>query len=180
MLRIALAIAAVACAFALAAPQMTTALMAGSTSRAPAEPPPLPAAKAAAVSPAPAPVAAGELILEPDARGQFEVEVEVNGQPVTMLVDTGASYVVLSAETAARIGLRLFDSDYTVRTQTANGIAAAAPVRLGQVAVGPIYLGDVKAFVAAPHALSIDLLGMSFLRRLGSVEQRSGRLVLRQ
>jgi clan AA aspartic protease (TIGR02281 family) len=48
------------------------------------------------------------------------------------------------------------------------------------VTIGPIYLGDVKALVAARNAGDLNLLGMSFLKRLASVEQKSGRLILRQ
>jgi aspartyl protease family protein len=88
--------------------------------------------------------------------------------------------VVISYQTASRIGLHVLNSDYTLRAQTANGVAAVAPVNLSEVTLGSIYLGDVKALVAAPDAGAVDLLGMSFLKRLASVEQRAGRLVLRQ
>ena len=127
-----------------------------------------------------APDAVGETSIEAGSGGQYATEVYVNGVPVKMLVDTGATMVVISYQTASRIGLQVLNSDYTMRAQTANGVAAVAPVSLREVTVGPIYLGEVKALVAAPDAGAVDLLGMSFLRRLASVEQRSGKLILRQ
>jgi aspartyl protease family protein len=179
MVRIALAVAAFASMLALAAPHVAPALLAAATSRPPAEPGG--SRLAAVVAPAQeAQAAAAEVLIEPDAGGQFAAEVEINGQSVPMLVDTGATLVVLSYEMAERIGLRPYPSDYTLRTQTANGVAAAAPITLNHVAIGPIYLGEVQALVAQPGALRFSLLGMSFMRRLSSVEQRAGRLVMRQ
>ena len=99
---------------------------------------------------------------------------------VRMLVDTGATMVVISYDTASRLGLRPMASDYTQRVRTANGVAGGgarsffAPWKSARS-----IMGDVKALIAAPEAGPINLLGESFLKRLASVEQRSGRLVLR-
>ena len=46
-----------------------------------------------------------EALLEADQRGQYAAGVSVNGAPVRMLVDTGASEVCVSASTARRLGL---------------------------------------------------------------------------
>jgi aspartyl protease family protein len=121
-----------------------------------------------------------EASIDADNGGQYAADVEINGQSVKMLVDTGATMVVISYETASRLGLQVLDSDYVGRAQTANGIAAVAPVTLREVTIGPIYVGDVKALVAGRNAGAVDLLGMSFLKRLASVEQKSGKLILRQ
>jgi aspartyl protease family protein len=179
MLRIALALAAFASMLALGAPQIAATLVAVSASRSPVEPAQRLTPRAA-IAEAQPDAAAGETTLEPDRFGQFGAEVEINGQPVRVMVDTGATFVVLSYETAARIGLQVLRADYTGRVQTANGVALVAPITLSHVALGSIYLGDVQALVAERGATPTNLLGMSFLRRLASVEQKSGRLVLRQ
>jgi clan AA aspartic protease (TIGR02281 family) len=44
--------------------------------------------------------------LEVNAVGHFEVAAEVNGQPVRLLLDTGASHTVFATPSAARLGLR--------------------------------------------------------------------------
>jgi aspartyl protease family protein len=112
--------------------------------------------------------------------GQFHANVEINGRTVPMLVDTGASYVALSAEDADRLGVITRPSDFTITMYTANGRAKAAPVRLHAVHVDTLSVYDVDAVVAQPGAMSTSLLGMSFLRRLTRFEAQRDRLRLIQ
>ena len=120
-----------------------------------------------------------EAMLEADERGQYAGEALINGLPVRMLVDTGASDVFVSASTAHRLGLT--PSGGRKRAiQTANGQSTATPAVLRRVSLGGLYMNDVEALVLAPEAGEINLLGESFLKRLLSVEQRNGTLILRQ
>jgi aspartyl protease family protein len=102
--------------------------------------------------------------------GHFIASVTVNGNSVAMLVDTGASTVVLRQTDAQLLGVDTRRLRYTVPVQTANGLAYAAHARLREVAVGSIVLSNVDALVAQPGALKESLLGMSFLSRLRSYE----------
>ena len=102
--------------------------------------------------------------------GHFVARVTVNGATATMLVDTGASTVVLSQSDAKLLGIDTRRLKYTVPVQTANGLAYAAHVRLPSVAVGSISLVNVDALVAQPGVLKESLLGMTFLSRLRSYE----------
>jgi len=111
--------------------------------------------------------------------GHFAVRGTVNGQPLTLLVDTGASTVVMKPADAARAGIDTRTLSYTAAIHTANGTAYAAPVRLRSVAIGPIELRDVEALVAKPGSINENLLGMSFLRRLRSYEFSKDFLTLR-
>ena len=120
-----------------------------------------------------------EALLETDQRGQYAGDALINGVPVEMLVDTGASEVCVSASTAQRLGLS--PSGGRKRAiQTANGQSTASPTILRRLSFGGLYMNDVEALVLAPEAGEINLLGESFLKRLASVEQRNGTLVLRQ
>jgi aspartyl protease family protein len=112
------------------------------------------------------------------AHGHFVVEAEVDGIPVRFLVDTGASDVVLSPADAQRLGLDLGGLAYTRRYRTANGIVAGAPIRLGQVRLGPIVIDDVRASVNGAE-MRRSLLGMSFLDRLSGYEIANDTLILR-
>jgi aspartyl protease family protein len=87
-----------------------------------------------------------------------------------MMVDTGATTVVLKPADAERAGLDLDALSYSTPVSTANGMTFAAPVRLRSMAVGDIVVKDVEALVAKPGNLNESLLGMSFLRRLRSYE----------
>jgi aspartyl protease family protein len=120
-----------------------------------------------------------EALLEADQRGQYAAGVLVNGVPVPMLIDTGASHVCVSASTARRLGLSPSGGRKRVM-QTANGQSTASPTVLRSVSLGGLYLNDVEALILAPEAGEVNLLGESFLKRLVSVEQRNGALVLRQ
>jgi aspartyl protease family protein len=96
-----------------------------------------------------------------------------------MLVDTGASSVVLTVEAARTAGLPVDLLKYDVPIETASGRAQAAAVVLDRVAVGNIVERSVPALVSAPGVLKTSLLGMSFLNRLESFEVRGGQLVMR-
>jgi aspartyl protease family protein len=114
-----------------------------------------------------------------DLRGHFVVHPTVDGRRVRMLVDTGASVVVLSHEDAGIVGIRVSSRDYTRRIDTANGVVQAAPVRFSEVKVGDISVRGVDALVMPPGKLATSLLGMSFLKRLAGFEIAQGHLILK-
>ena len=103
----------------------------------------------------------------------------VNGARVAMVLDTGASSVVLTHEAAKAAGLPLEVLTYSVAVETANGRTRAAPVTLQTISVGGIVERDVTALIAQPGQLRQSLLGMSFLNRLEGWEVRGDRLALR-
>jgi aspartyl protease family protein len=112
--------------------------------------------------------------------GHFIVKTEANGRPLVMLVDTGASTVVLKPEDGQRLGFDVDQLRYVVPVQTANGTTYAASVRLRTLSVGNIRLNDVEALVARRGSLRENLLGMSFLNRLKSYEFSGEYLTLRK
>jgi aspartyl protease family protein len=120
-----------------------------------------------------------EALLEADQHGQYSASVLINGSPVRMLVDTGATIVSVSASTARRLGLSP-SGGRTIMIQTANGQSTAYPTILRSLSLDGLYMNDVEALILAPEAGEVNLLGESFLKRLISVEQRNGALVLRQ
>lgn len=111
--------------------------------------------------------------------GHFIARTELNGFVLAMLVDTGASTVVLKPADAQRLGIDIERLRYSVPVQTANGTTYAAPVKLKRVKVGPIQFSEVDALVSKPGALRDSLLGMSFLNRLKSYEFSGDFLTLR-
>jgi aspartyl protease family protein len=111
--------------------------------------------------------------------GHFIAKTQANGVSLTMLIDTGASTVVLKPADAQRLGIDVDRLKYSVPVQTANGTTYAAHVRLRNLTVGPISLNDVEALVAKPGTLKENLLGMSFLSRLRSYEFTTDMLTLR-
>ena len=124
--------------------------------------------------------ASGGVELQAGPDGHFHAEVEINGRAVEVMVDTGASMVALSYEDAERAGLYVRPADFTMRVNTANGIARAAPVTLDEISLGDITVRNVRAAVSEPGRLRGSLLGMSFLGRLSRFDMRAGVLVLQE
>lgn len=111
--------------------------------------------------------------------GDFDVRAQINGSPVAMVLDTGASSVVLTRDDAKAAGLPLEVLNYTVNIDTANGRTRAAPVTLDRIAIGGLVERSVEALVAQQGQLRTSLLGMTFLNRLQSWEVSGDRLLLR-
>jgi aspartyl protease family protein len=115
-----------------------------------------------------------------DARGHFETEGRINGQPIDFMVDTGASTIALNETSAASFGLRPSPGDYKVSVSTANGTVKAARTQIDMVDLGGLVVRDVDALVLPDDALSENLLGLSFLSRLKRFEYANGTMVLEQ
>lgn len=122
----------------------------------------------------------GMVELHAGAHGHFSASARINGRPVPVLVDTGASMVALSYEDAESAGIYVRPGDFTARVRTANGIAKVAPVMLDSVSIGDITLYDVRAAVSEPGRLGTTLLGMTFIGRLSRAEMRGDVLILQE
>ena len=111
--------------------------------------------------------------------GHFNANVEVNGKAIGMIVDTGASTILLRPEDAVKAGIDVDHLTYSVPVLTANGRTFAARIRLDTVSIGPLDRKNVDALVAKRGAMAESLLGMSFLSRLRSYEFSGDFLTLR-
>lgn len=116
----------------------------------------------------------GSVVLERNRSGHYVASGEINGQPVTFLLDTGATDVALSTALARRLGLR---QGAPMTMITANGQSLGYRTRLDSVRLGGIVLHDVAASFSDGIEADTVLLGMSFLKRL-DFSQREGRLIL--
>ena len=111
--------------------------------------------------------------------GDFAVAAHINGARVPLVLDTGASSVVLTQDAAKAAGLPLEVLDYTVNVDTANGRTRAAPITLDRLTVGGLTERAVPALIVQAGQLKNSLLGMTFLNRLASWEVRGDRLRMR-
>jgi len=109
-----------------------------------------------------APVTASGFTILRAPDGQFYTDVSIGSERIRMLVDPGASAVLLTPEDAARLGIEAH--------------AGFTPAPLPTIAVGPIAAADVDGTVAPD--LPVSLLGRSFLDKV-SVSVDAERMVLR-
>ena len=111
--------------------------------------------------------------------GEFALQAKINGVAAPMVIDTGATSVVLTYETAKAAGLPLELLEYDVDLETASGHTKAARLTLDRLAVGKLVERSVPALVVPHGQMKTNLLGMSFLDRLESWEVRADSLMLR-
>jgi aspartyl protease family protein len=120
---------------------------------------------------------AGELVIPLQRDGHFHVPGEVNRQPVTFLVDTGASHVSVSQALAEQAGL---PAGAPITLSTANGTRAGQLVRGVPVRAGSLVLNDASVSVGLSGLPAHQaLLGQSFLKHF-DVEIGRDAMVLRQ
>ncbi len=110
-----------------------------------------------------------------DPQGHYQVPGSINDQPVTFLIDTGATRVSVPAHLGGALGLR--PGAEQVAT-TANGDVVVRATRIDRLALGPFLLRDVAAHLNPGMADDEVLLGMSALKRF-DFTQRGSRLMLR-
>ena len=110
--------------------------------------------------------------------GLFYVEAQINGVPVRLIVDTGASMTVLSPDDARRVGLEPEPAAPSEVAETANGTSRMARIRLDSMQVGQTSAANVSAVVAS-QPMESSLLGQNWLSRMDSVTIQGDRMILR-
>ena len=115
------------------------------------------------------------VVLKRGLDGHYRAEALINGEPVDVLVDTGATGVAISQAVADKLNLKSLTA---VRTNTANGATLGYMVRLSSVKLGGVEANNVSAMIA-PGLEGDVLLGMSFLARM-DVRLFKGEMTIRQ
>lgn len=125
-------------------------------------------------------VVSAEVSINRSWDGHFRVIAQVDGQDVGLMVDTGASLVLLRHDDALRIGIPLDELDYATPLTTASGKSYVAAFNITDLTIGDVTLHNVKAAVAQEGALHSSLLGMSFLEKLDETVIKRNRMILRK
>lgn len=117
-----------------------------------------------------------ELVLQRNRMGHYVANGSINSQPVTFMLDTGATDVSIPATIAHKLNLK---PGPTATYQTANGNVDVQITKLELISLGDISLRDVRATINPGYKSDEILLGMSFLKHL-EFSQRGNTLTLRQ
>lgn len=120
------------------------------------------------------------IAIHANREGHFATRAKINNEDAMLMVDTGATMVALSYETAEQIGLNISPSDFSKAARTANGISKVAHVSLDEITIGDITVSDIEAIVVEPGKLDVNLLGMNFLSKLKRFEVSGRKLLLVQ
>lgn len=116
-----------------------------------------------------------ELVLKRSRSGHYFFPGTINGQPVSFLLDTGATLVSVPAHLAEALDLKAGAPQKAI---TANGMVTIRATRLAALEFGPFNLRDVPASLNPGMGGDHVLLGMSVLRHL-EFTQRGDTLILR-
>ena len=109
-----------------------------------------------------------EVLLEKSG-SHFFADVLVNGEPVRMMVDTGATLVVIGPEHAERLGIKFDRANFEPIARVANGdVVNGMEVTFDSVAIEGKKVPRVRG--AIMEGLDMPLLGQAYLGRLSSVE----------
>jgi aspartyl protease family protein len=119
----------------------------------------------------------GETRLERAPNGHFYANAAVNGQPIELVVDTGASTVALTVEDARRAGINVDPSRFDVIGTGASGPVRGHPVTIRSISVDSREVRNLDGVVL--EGLEVSLLGQSYLSRLEEVRMSGGEMILR-
>jgi aspartyl protease family protein len=119
----------------------------------------------------------GRIVFRKSNDDHFYARLFINGEPVELVVDTGATDLVLTKADAARVGIDLEKINFNQTVQTANGTTRSARVVLDVVELGGKRFTGVSASVNEGE-LDVSLLGMRFLNRFGSIKMTSEQMEL--
>ena len=110
--------------------------------------------------------------------GHYYLQLAINGTPLTLMVDTGASGLVLSLDDAARLGIEAGSLQFLGEAMTANGLVRTAQVTLPLIELGGFRSENFRAYVNE-GAMDGSLLGMDYLGQF-RMEFAGNMLILRQ
>ena len=119
-----------------------------------------------------------EVRISAQADNHFYVSPRVNGRKTEFVIDTGATFVAIRHEDALKMGLKVAPADFTSTVRTANGTTRFAPVMIDRIELEGIVVRNVRGAVAPRGALSVNLLGMSFLKELSDVRFNGNEILL--
>lgn len=117
-----------------------------------------------------------EVVLRRNSQHHYVANGLINGKPVTFLVDTGATNVSISANLAAKLGLKRGQQGIA---HTANGNTTTYATTLNTLNVGDIQFTRVRASITLGMQGNEVLLGMSALKDVELIH-KNGELTMRQ
>ena len=116
-----------------------------------------------------------QIELERNRQGHYLMDGPINGQPVTFLLDTGATTTSMPAQLGEQLGL---EPEFATKIQTANGVTKAYQTRLASLQLGDIEFKEVRATLIPGFSGNQILLGMNILQHLELLQQ-GDRLLIR-
>ena len=113
------------------------------------------------------------------SQGMYFTPGSINGRSARLLVDTGATFVAMSASDARNLGIIFRQHGELTQVSTASGLVPAWRIKLASVKLGQLEQKNIDAVVVEGNYPQVILLGMSFLDRL-KVTKENGKMTIEQ
>jgi aspartyl protease family protein len=97
--------------------------------------------------------------------GHFWVDTKINGLPMRLMVDSGATQTSIGTAAALSLDIAIDRSGRSVPVDTANGTVTAYPAQIRLLTVGPIKRSDFGILVSDSFG-DTNVIGMDFLTSL--------------
>ena len=127
-----------------------------------------------------------EVALKRHSGGTFEIPCDINGLPLQMIFDTGASDVTISSVEASFMLKNGYLSNRDIKGkkyyQTANGqISEGTVITLREIKIGDAVLHNVDASVVGSQKAPL-LLGQSAMERFGTItiDNEAGKIIIKR
>jgi aspartyl protease family protein len=119
----------------------------------------------------------GSLRVKMAEDGHFWVDAQINGKPVRLMVDSGASETSIGTKDAAALGIVAARDGLVIPVETANGVVTAFPAKAEKLEVGPITRNDFGMLISDSFG-DTKVIGMDFLSSLKSWRVEGRDLIL--
>ncbi|OZA93455.1 MAG: hypothetical protein B7X57_04945, partial [Erythrobacter sp. 34-65-8] len=122
-------------------------------------------------------VEGGETRVPMGRDGHFWITAQVGNEPVTFMVDTGATLTAVSTGTAERIGLEPRTGGIPITLKTANGTISADIGTVEELRFGNVVARGLDTVIVA-NLGETNVIGMNLLSRLASWRVEGQTLIL--
>lgn len=123
-------------------------------------------------------IAGGETIVPLDSDGHYWANVQIDAAEQDFLIDTGATYTSISAQTAAAAGITPDPARMPVRLDTANGTIEARFGTATRLRFGSIDAANLEVVINPEASGETNVIGMNLLSQLESWRAEDETLVL--
>ena len=124
-------------------------------------------------------VSGEEITIRRQDDGHYWLQVDVNGNPVRFMIDSGATTTAVNASTARETGIQVDTDGYPVFLNTANGSVAAQRGIIQSLKIGTHEIGQHNVVVSESFG-DTNVLGMNFLDSMQSWKVEANVMTLKQ
>ena len=129
------------------------------------------------ISPGTTSTSNGSVRIHKSEDGHFWVDAKLNGKPIRLLVDSGATTTGLSLASARLANIDLSGSGFPIFIETANGTVKAERASVASFNIGPIERKDFSVTVSESFG-DTNVVGMNFLSTLETWRVEGDELLL--